>query len=403
MTLGKTLSGRFGRSTGGWWTSGGSWNTGITRPQGKAAIPRVLSLRQLRQLVTVSKPPYDRALVLTLLDTMCRIGELVGRRKEHISGNSLEVWGKTGGRLVPLSPDVRAYLLSLPTDSLFPVSGGEDHPAGVVALQGRVRRMMRRSGLQGRKLGPHTLRHSAATGYVDSGGDLKSLSLILGHTTTAMSERYVHLALGALQEKHARYGVLGAIRGLGAAQPVEDLPVVALPADVLDVPLELAGRFVVLFLSQDRRPASNYYYIRARLEGPRAGRARAPWHICSLTPAMPLNEVDAVRQALLVENQRRRKLSGSVGPETLVGAGDLLGLILRDPPEELVEIYAGEPVIDADVDLFDRFIIWYCRVQKLQLIEGGQENVRALVARMKGPSMAGWWHMINVWGSRGCF
>ncbi len=42
-------------------------------------------------------------------------------------------------------------------------------------------------------LHPHLLRHSFATRYLENGGDIYSLQLILGHTSLEMVKKYVHL------------------------------------------------------------------------------------------------------------------------------------------------------------------------------------------------------------------
>ena len=50
----------------------------------------------------------------------------------------------------------------------------------------------------------HLLRHTAATQYLVAGGDAISLQQKLGHTTLAMTSRYVHLAsqhLAAIRER----------------------------------------------------------------------------------------------------------------------------------------------------------------------------------------------------------
>jgi len=49
----------------------------------------------------------------------------------------------------------------------------------------------------------HDLRHTFASHYVMAGGDLLTLSRILGHTTTAMTQRYAHLASDYLAAKVA--------------------------------------------------------------------------------------------------------------------------------------------------------------------------------------------------------
>ena len=289
----------------------------IERPRGKTPIPRVLSLQQLRRLLDVSIPPFNRALILTLLDTGCRIGELADRNKDHLAGGTLELFGKMGGRLVPVSPEVAGYLLELPTYNLFPTlpwrglaGGGEvvDRPALAASLGQRVRKLLHRSGLGGRKLGPHLLRHSAATSWVNSGGDLKSLSLVLGHTSIRMSERYVTLAMDALGQKQAQYGVLRSIVAAMPAVPPSELPRVELPPEVAMFPLDISGSAVRLFLGADRRKYHTYFYIKARKAGSSGRLGARSWPVCSLGTDLPINIADAYRQAVDQENRRRQEL-----------------------------------------------------------------------------------------------
>lgn len=157
----------------------------VEAPRLERKIPRILSPQQLRRVVEVSKAPHEWALILTLMDTGCRIGELAGRTKADIVGNALRVSGKTGGRMVPLRPEARAYLEQLPTSNLFPrrerIALGRgglskppvvDEPAAVDTLETRAKQVLRRARIRPPKLGPHLLRHSVATIYIDNGGDV---------------------------------------------------------------------------------------------------------------------------------------------------------------------------------------------------------------------------------------
>ena len=42
------------------------------------------------------------------------------------------------------------------------------------------------------RLSPHLLRHSFATRYIESGGDIYTLQLILGHTSLDMVKKHIH-------------------------------------------------------------------------------------------------------------------------------------------------------------------------------------------------------------------
>ena len=55
----------------------------------------------------------------------------------------------------------------------------------------------------------HLIRHSAATHYLSSSGDVESLRKILGHADLRTVLIYCHLADSTVQEKHATHGLFG--------------------------------------------------------------------------------------------------------------------------------------------------------------------------------------------------
>ncbi len=75
-------------------------------------------------------------------------------------------------------------------------------------LQYRMKRYARDCGLEGVHF--HTLRHTFATRAVEAGFEIKSLSEILGHSTTTITlERYVHSSLELKRENMRKLSEIG--------------------------------------------------------------------------------------------------------------------------------------------------------------------------------------------------
>ena len=184
------------------------------RMHSRRRVPRVLSESEIDALLdSLEAGPNRRDLVAIacLLDTGLRLGELAGLRRRDIRDDTLHVSGKVGGRVVPVSPHIRAMLweLSNPrtgavwqTRRNWPASGAPLTTQGVSQM---VRKAMKRAGFTPPHIGAHTLRHTYATAYVRAGGDVHSLAAILGHTSIKMTTRYLHLAATESAEAHRRY------------------------------------------------------------------------------------------------------------------------------------------------------------------------------------------------------
>lgn len=298
----------------------------LESPTRRRKTPRFLTLDELRRVLSVAKAPYERALMLTLIDTGVRIGELVGRTKDHIRGDSMLVEGKTGERIVPLSPEVRAYLQGLLTHHLYPsrrpIGTGPTMPEPFDVsltrggLQQAATSIIKRSGKVGPKNGPHVIRHSFGVHFLAQGGDAITLARILGHSTLSMTQRYAALSMEQISAKHRQYSALRGLMSMTPATLPEELPDVLLP-DACYPPNLPDDVPVHMWLHQERRRGQPLrYYILATVDEKRR-------RIVSLGMELPLSAVDGYRLAIHRENQRRLLMDRAPGANDS-RAGDIV-------------------------------------------------------------------------------
>ena len=175
----------------------------IRYPKGKRREMRVLTIEEQKRLVAYLLHPTDSCKfgLLLALYTGLRIGELCALRWSCIDlreqtiriAATMQRLGKTGEgtRIVIGAPKCRHMQPADP--EAYVLTGG---PAYMEprTLQYRLKRYTAACGLEG--VHAHTLRHTFATRAIESGFELKSLSEVLGHATTAITmERYVHSTL----------------------------------------------------------------------------------------------------------------------------------------------------------------------------------------------------------------
>lgn len=165
----------------------------------------------------------DRAMLELLYAAGLRVSELVTVRPLDVDAQRgvIRVFGKgRKERLVPLHDRavsvLQAYIaecrpLFAPVeDKLFLNRSGRG-----LTRQG-VWKTIRRYGLMagvGRKLSPHTLRHSFATHLLEGGADLRTVQLLLGHSDLAATELYTHVRADRLAGTHAAYHPRNAVSG----------------------------------------------------------------------------------------------------------------------------------------------------------------------------------------------
>lgn len=162
----------------------------VPAPKPLKRFLRVLSPAEVQRLLNACNNATARLCCVLLLDTGIRSAELLRLRycDVDISGSCLKVLGKGNKeRLVPLSAAAKALL------SPFGAPLAHVVPLSAAGLKTMFQRLKKRSGID--RLHAHLLRHTYATNWLMSGGDLFTLQVILGHSTLDMTRRYSHVAI----------------------------------------------------------------------------------------------------------------------------------------------------------------------------------------------------------------
>ena len=183
---------------------------GKVRKPTALARDRFLTDEEFQEMLRATNPKNGhrsgasfRRILLALDWTLCRPGEIIRLKWEHIHMEqeiALLPEHKTRRttrkpKIIPLIPKMRRMLEWLQKQSVseycFVNFRGE--PWTLSAVEQRMAHLRERANLTGQVV-PYTLRHRAATNTVLKTGDLKMTSLLLGHTSTQTTERYTHLA-----------------------------------------------------------------------------------------------------------------------------------------------------------------------------------------------------------------
>lgn len=159
-------------------------------PEGKPR-DRVLNEEQRESLIASCaecKNSWVKPAVVFALETACRRGEILSLQWADVDLDrcTAKVSGKTGSRVIPLSPCCITMLRTLPRSLdgiVFPIS--------VEALKQAYERAVKRAGIQDFTF--HDLRHDALTRLAKLGLNVLELRAVSGHTTANMLQRYVNI------------------------------------------------------------------------------------------------------------------------------------------------------------------------------------------------------------------
>ena len=203
----------------------------LRTPKKDSRLPTVLKPQQAGDLISAvegwapggddddpleaAKRLRDAAILEMLYATAVRVSELTELDRgdvDHRSG-MITVLGKGNKeRRVPFgAPAQRALDAWLDVRHLYARPGSGD--ALFLGVRGgrigarQVRELVHRYGTDDPSapdIGPHGLRHSAATHMLDRGADLRQIQELLGHSTMSSTQIYTHVSMQRLQETYRR-------------------------------------------------------------------------------------------------------------------------------------------------------------------------------------------------------
>jgi site-specific recombinase XerD len=141
----------------------------------------------------------DYTLMLALIDTGMRASEICGLRVEDVQGDHIIIMGKgRKQREIGIMPTTAKFLWkyikvhrqpSQPTDWLF--LGRRGTPLTPSGLDQALYRIRDTIGLHDVRLSAHTFRHSFARVWLERGGEIYSLSRLMGHASVQVTEVYL--------------------------------------------------------------------------------------------------------------------------------------------------------------------------------------------------------------------
>ena len=166
----------------------------------------------------------DYVLMTVLLDGMTRISETLALQVSNIDFQSqiIMIQAKNTksrkARIIPIQKQTAQLLKELiaeneefETNYVFVTNCGEQMKSN--HFRKRLKAYGEKAGIT-KNVHPHLFRHTGATMFLESGGDIRHLQMLLGHADLRMVIRYTHLSNKALVEQHKQFS---AMRQLGKA------------------------------------------------------------------------------------------------------------------------------------------------------------------------------------------
>ena len=173
----------------------------IPFPRHEQRLPLILSQEEVARILTAPVHLKSRALLMTIYAAGLRRSEVARLRVTDIDSARMTITVHQGkghkDRVVMWSPVLLETLREYwrchkPKEWLFP-GRNPDQPISGNDIFMVFRHAVRLAGIS-KKVCPHSLRPSFATHLLESGTDLRTIQILLGHRSLKTTSRYLHVS-----------------------------------------------------------------------------------------------------------------------------------------------------------------------------------------------------------------
>ena len=175
------------------------------------ALPRAMDADDVKCLLAVLDDVRNRAMILLLLRTGMRIGELLNTKviDVHLTDKKIMIYeGEKNrkGRAVCISEDacqaLQAWLDKRDSQKQYLIYAQGRQTMSYNNARVIFKKYLTRAGLQHKDYALHCLRHTFASEFLNAGMRLEYLQVLMGHTNIEVTRRYARLTNKAREREY---------------------------------------------------------------------------------------------------------------------------------------------------------------------------------------------------------
>jgi len=182
----------------------------LRRPE---TLPRAMDPDDVKQLISVIDNLRDRAMIMVLLRTGMRIGELLSTRLQdlHVKDRKIDIYeGEKNrqGRVVYLSDDamtaLKVWLIMRDVHKKFLFYAQGRNTMSYSTARQIFENYLTKAGLTHKGYSLHALRHTFASELLNAGMRIECLQPLMGHSSLDVTRRYARLTDKTREEEYFR-------------------------------------------------------------------------------------------------------------------------------------------------------------------------------------------------------